>query len=66
MKGQLHQLCKAAFLLAMLWGAFAGHAQTIPLQLPDGYGTLRLGVVCGEKSRWLDKCEIEKDGVYVL
>lgn len=67
MKGQIHQLCKAAFLLAMLWGAFAGHAQTIPLQLPDGYGTLRLGVVCGEESRWLDKCEITKDGTrYII
>lgn len=34
----------------------------LPMQLSQGAGTLRLGWVCGEESRWLDQCEVKKEG----
>ena len=51
-----------SMLVSLLFCALVGHAQTLPLQLPDGYGTLRLGVVWGEESCWLDECEMKNEG----
>lgn len=49
-------------LLLLLWTATI-QAQTLPpLQLPEGAGTLRLGMVCGEESRWLDQCKVKNKG----
>lgn len=37
-------------------------AQALPFRLSKGAGTFRLGIVAGDKSRWLDECELEKNG----
>lgn len=37
-------------------------AQALPFRLSKGAGTFRLGIVAGDKSRWLDECELEKTG----
>lgn len=37
-------------------------AQTFPFHLAKGAGSFRLGVVCGEESRWLDECSVKQDG----
>lgn len=53
---------KLLLLLLFLWTATI-QAQTLPpLQLPEGAGTLRLGMVCGEESRWLDQCKVKNKG----
>lgn len=38
-------------------------AQTFPFHLAKGAGSFRLGVVCGEESRWLDECTVKQDGL---
>lgn len=37
-------------------------AQALPFHLAEGAGTFRLGLVCGEESRWLDECKIKQKG----
>ena len=41
---------------------FDAEAQTFPFHLAKGAGSFRLGVVCGEESRWLDECSVKQDG----
>lgn len=48
-------------MLLLLW-AVTLQAQTFPLQLSQGAGTLRLGLVCGEESRWFDQGKVKKQG----
>ena len=38
-------------------------AQIFPFHLAKGAGSFRLGVVCGEESRWLDECTVKQDGL---
>ena len=52
---------KLLLLLPFLWTATT-QSQTLPLQLPEGTGILRLGLVCGEESRWLDQCKVKNKG----
>ena len=52
---------KLLLLLLFLWAATT-QSQTLPLQLPKGTGILRLGLVCGEESRWLDQCKVKNKG----
>lgn len=52
---------KLLLLLLFLWAATT-QSQTLPLQLPEGTGILRLGLVCGEESRWLDQCKVKNKG----
>lgn len=42
---------------------FDAEAQTFPFHLAKGAGSFRLGVVCGEESRWLDECMVKQDGL---
>lgn len=42
---------------------FDAEAQTFPFHLAKGAGSFRLGVVCGEESRWLDECTVKQDGL---
>lgn len=54
-------------LLFTLLSIFSGNAQTLPFTLSKGSGTFRLGVVCGNESRWLDQCKIKgKDRNYSI
>lgn len=41
---------------------FDAEAQTFPFHLAKGAGSFRLGVACGEESRWLDECSVKQDG----
>ncbi len=50
------------FLLCMLLPVFSNKAQTLPFRLSEGAGTFRLGVVCGNESRWLDQCSVRNKG----
>lgn len=54
---------KLLLLLLFLWTATT-QSQTLPLQLPEGTGILRLGLACGEESRWLDQCKVKNKGNY--
>lgn len=55
------------FFLCMLLSVFSNHAQTLPFRLSKGSGTFRLGVVCGNESRWLDQCTVRQKGqVYTI
>ncbi len=45
---------------------YAAAAQSFPFHLDKGAGTFRLGVACGEESRWLDECAVSKDGASYL
>lgn len=49
-------------LFFVLVSTLAGHGQSLPFRLPKGAGTFRLGLVCGNESRWLDQCKINKAG----
>lgn len=49
-------------VLFTLLSVFTGNAQTLPFRLSKGSGTFRLGVVCGNESRWLDECRIKGKG----
>lgn len=45
-----------------------GAAQAFPFRLSHGAGTFRLGVIAGDKSRWLDECKLKKTGdrIYIV
>ena len=53
---------KYLFLTLMLLGCI-GHPlkAQLPFHLEEGAGTLRLGIVSGEKSRWLDACHLKRN-----
>lgn len=57
-----------AMLLFTLLSVFTGNAVLpLPFRLSKGAGTFRLGMVCGHQSRWLDECNITKEGQqYIL
>ena len=43
--------------------ALDAEAQIFPFHLAKGAGSFRLGVACGEESRWLDECTVKQDGL---
>lgn len=50
-----------------VWAAAGICRAQLPLHLPQGAGTFRLGVVRGDESRWLDAADLRFDGqVYVF
>lgn len=51
-----------AVTLFAVVSTLAGYAQPLPFSLSKGSGTFRLGVACGNESRWLDQCKINKKG----
>lgn len=50
--------------LCLAFTSLDGLAQALPFHLPKGAGSFRLGVVCGEESRWIDECDIKQEGVH--
>lgn len=63
MKIQWNDSQRLLSLLLFAWLSIAaGSAQALPFTLPQGAGTFRLGVVCGDESRWLDQCRIKEKG----
>ncbi len=48
--------------LSLAFFILDAEAQTFPFHLAKGAGSFRLGVVCGEESRWLDECSVKQDG----
>jgi hypothetical protein len=49
-----------SMVLAMMGGTIT--AQSLPLQMRDGAGQLRLGVATEGESQWLDLCKFKKKG----
>lgn len=49
-------------LLCMLLSVLNSNAQALPFHLPKGSGTFRLGIVYDNKSCWLDRCAVKKEG----
>lgn len=49
--------------LGLLCGIYASNSfAQMPLHLAKGSGSFRLGVVCGNESRWLDQCKVKTKG----